>query len=166
MHLCMCLFVEPVLPVAMVTSGTHRGHCGMPNGDILHTGVTEWFIKNTQHINHKLSVWLIGYPSVTLSIFLLFVEINYRLEFFCFLHIFYSVAVDFMILCNLNLLSLYSSGRKEMFYLMTHSTHFIYGYMASDMVKDHSDSERGNPLPPHGLLFLAISKGSFICIIP
>ena len=21
-------------------------------------------------------------------------------------------------------------GRKEMFYLMTHSTHFIYGYMA------------------------------------
>ena len=23
------------------------------------------------------------------------------------------------------------SGRKEMFYLMTHSTHFIYGYMAS-----------------------------------
>ena len=26
-----------------------------------------------------------------------------------------------------------------MFYLMTHSTHFIYGYMA---YKDHSDSER------------------------
>ena len=25
--------------------------------------------------------------------------------------------------------------RKEMFYLMTHSTHFIYGYMASDYVK-------------------------------
>ena len=23
-----------------------------------------------------------------------------------------------------------------MFYLTTHSTHFIYGYMASDMVKD------------------------------
>ena len=35
-----------------------------------------------------------------------------------------------------------------MFYLMMHSTHFIYGYMASGiiMVKDHSDSERGNPL--------------------
>ena len=43
-------------------------------------------------------------------------------------------------------------GRKKMFYLTTHSTHFIYGYMASDMVKDHSDFERGNPLPPHGLL--------------
>ena len=34
------------------------------------------------------------------------------------------------------------------------------------MVKDHSDTERGNPLPPHGLLFPNSSKGSFICIIP
>ena len=23
--------------------------------------------------------------------------------------------------------------RKEIFYLMTHSTHFVYGYMASDI---------------------------------
>ena len=29
------------------------------------------------------------------------------------------------------------------------------------MVKDHSDSERGNPLPPHGLLFPISSKGFF-----
>ena len=50
-------------------------------------------------------------------------------------------------------------GREGMFYLTTHSTHFIYSYM----VKDHSDSERGNPLPPHRLLFLISSKGSFIC---
>ena len=42
-----------------------------------------------------------------------------------------------------------------MFYLTTHSTHFNYGYM----VKDHSDRERGNPLPPHGLLFPINSKG-------
>ena len=33
------------------------------------------------------------------------------------------------------------------------------------MVKDHSDSERGNLLPPHGLLFSINSKGSFICTI-
>ena len=46
-----------------------------------------------------------------------------------------------------------------MFYLTTHSTHFIYGYMASD----HSDSESGNPLPPHVLLFPISSKDSFIC---
>ena len=48
-----------------------------------------------------------------------------------------------------------------MFYLTTHSTHFIYGYMASDMVKDHSDSKKGNPLPPHRLLFPISSKGYF-----
>ena len=49
-----------------------------------------------------------------------------------------------------------------MFYLTTHSTHFIYGfYGVGLMVKDYSDSERGNPLPPHGLLFLISSKGFF-----
>ena len=39
-------------------------------------------------------------------------------------------------------------------------------YGVRHMVKVHSDSERGNPAPPHGLLFLISSKGSFICIIP
>ena len=34
------------------------------------------------------------------------------------------------------------------------------------MVKDYCDSEKGNPLPPHGLLFPINSKGSFICTIP
>ena len=65
-----------------------------------------------------------------------------------------------------------------MFYLTTHSTHFIYRYMEEEgrsglfndtlntfylplygvehMVKDHS----------HGLLFPISSKGSFICTIP
>ena len=52
-----------------------------------------------------------------------------------------------------------------MFYLMTHSTHFIYDYMASD-IKDHSDTEKGNPLPPHRLLLSINSKGSFMCTIP
>ena len=54
-----------------------------------------------------------------------------------------------------------------MFYLTSHSTHFIYGYMASDiMVKDHSDSERGNPLLPHAILFPISGMGSLICAIP
>ena len=35
----------------------------------------------------------------------------------------------------------------------------LYG-LGHIMVKDHSDSERGNPLP-HGVLFLINSKGSF-----
>ena len=54
-----------------------------------------------------------------------------------------------------------------MFYLTTHSTHFILQlYGVGHMVKDHSDSEKGNLLLPHGLLFLISSKGSFICTIP
>ena len=54
-----------------------------------------------------------------------------------------------------------------MFYLTTHSTHFylrLYG--VRHMVKDHTDSEKGNPLPPHRLLLSINSKGSFICTIP
>ena len=46
------------------------------------------------------------------------------------------------------------------------NTFYLRLYGIRHMVKDHSDSERGNPLPPHGLLFLINSKGSFICTIP
>ena len=46
------------------------------------------------------------------------------------------------------------------------NTFYLRLYGVIHMVKDHSDSERGNPLPPHRLLFLINSKGSFICIIP
>ena len=34
------------------------------------------------------------------------------------------------------------------------------------MVKDHSDSEKGNPLLPHRILFPINSKVFFICTIP
>ena len=33
------------------------------------------------------------------------------------------------------------------------NTFYLRLYSIGHMVKDHSDSERGNPLPPHGLLF-------------
>ena len=46
------------------------------------------------------------------------------------------------------------------------NTFYLRLYGVKHMVKDHSDSERGNPLPPHGLLFPISSKDSFICIIP
>ena len=46
------------------------------------------------------------------------------------------------------------------------NTFYLRLYGVKHMVKDHSDSERGNPLPPHKLLFPISSKGSFICIIP
>ena len=73
---------------------------------------------------------------------------------------------------------------KEIFYLTTHSTHFIYGYIKegrkegnvlfNDALKtfylrlygvghmvNTTQIVRGNPLPPHGLLFPINSKGSF-----
>ena len=58
----------------------------------------------------------------------------------------------------INLLANWKEGRKEMLYLMMHSTYFIYSYMVKDiiMAKDHSDSKSGNPIT---------SKGSFIYII-
>ena len=43
---------------------------------------------------------------------------------------------------------------------------FYLLYGVGHMVKDRSDSERGNLLPPHGLHFIISSKGSFICTIP
>ena len=46
------------------------------------------------------------------------------------------------------------------------NTFYLRLYGVRHMVKDHSDNERRNPLPPHGLLFTIGCKGSFICIIP
>ena len=48
----------------------------------------------------------------------------------------------------------------------TLNTLYLRLYSIRHMVKYHTDSERGNPLPPHGLLFPINSKGSFICTIP
>ena len=60
------------------------------------------------------------------------------------------------------------SGRKEgnVLFNDTLNTFYLQLYGVRHMVMDHSDSERGNPLPPHGLLFPISNKGSFICIIP
>ena len=48
----------------------------------------------------------------------------------------------------------------------TLNTFYLRLYGVRHMLNDHSDSKRGNPLPPHGLLFLINSKGYFICTIP
>ena len=59
-------------------------------------------------------------------------------------------------------------GRKEGNVLFNDAlnTFYLRLYGVMHMVKDHSDFEGGNSLPPHGLLFPISSKGSFICIIP
>ena len=73
-----------------------------------------------------------------------------------------------------------SEGRKEMFYLGLYgrererdvlfndalNTFYLRLYGVRHMVKDHSDSEKGNPLPPHRLPLSINSKGSFICTMP
>ena len=46
------------------------------------------------------------------------------------------------------------------------NTFYLRLYGVRQMVKDHSDSEKGNPLPSHRLLLSINSKGSFICTIP
>ena len=46
------------------------------------------------------------------------------------------------------------------------NTFYLRLYGVTHMVKDHSDSEKGNPLPPHRLLLSINSNGSFICTIP
>ena len=45
-------------------------------------------------------------------------------------------------------------------------TFYLRLYGIRHMVKYHSDSERGNLLLPHGLLFPINSNSSFICTIP
>ena len=59
-------------------------------------------------------------------------------------------------------------GRKEGTLLFNDAlnTFYLRLYDVGHMVKDHSDSERGNPLPQHGLPFQISSKGYFICTIP
>ena len=46
------------------------------------------------------------------------------------------------------------------------NTFYLWLYGVRHMVKDHSDSEKGNPQPPHRLLLSINSKSSFICTIP
>ena len=46
------------------------------------------------------------------------------------------------------------------------NTFYLRLHGVRHMVKDHSDSVKGNPLPPHRLLLSINSKGSFICTIP
>ena len=61
-----------------------------------------------------------------------------------------------------------TEGRKEGNVLFNNklNTFYLRLYGVTHMVKDHSDSKRGNSLPPHRLFFPISSKGSFICTIP
>ena len=60
------------------------------------------------------------------------------------------------------------NGKRERNVLFNDAlnTFYLRLYGVRHMVKDHSDSEEGNSLPPHRLLLSINSKGSFICTIP
>ena len=62
-------------------------------------------------------------------------------------------------------LDLVQEGRNNILFNDALNTFYLRLYGVGQMVKDHSDSERGNPLPPHGLLFPINSKCSFIFTI-
>ena len=60
------------------------------------------------------------------------------------------------------------TGRKEGNVLFNDAlnTFYLRLYGVRHMVKGHSDSEKGNPLPLHRLLFPINCNGPFICTIP
>ena len=61
-----------------------------------------------------------------------------------------------------------SDRERENFFFFYYplNTFYLRLYGIGHMVKDDSDSEKGNPLPPHRLLLSINSKGSLICTIP
>ena len=63
---------------------------------------------------------------------------------------------------NSNCLNIVNKERKEANVLFNDAlnTFYLRLYGVRHMIKNHSDRERGNPLPPHGLLFSINSKGS------
>ena len=70
-----------------------------------------------------------------------------------------STGQDFVFIIH-QLVKIACKGRKDGHYDAPGLSLCLYG--VKHMVKDHSDSERGNLL----LLFSISSKGSFICTIP
>ena len=78
-----------------------------------------------------------------------------------------SLLVD--LLCCFSFQSVfYNFCNKEGYVLFNDAlnTFYLRLYGVSRMVKEHSDSERGNLLPPHEIFFPISSKGYFTCTIP
>ena len=67
---------------------------------------------------------------------------------------------------NSSLFSIEGEGERNVLFTDALNTFYPRLYGVRHMVKDHSGSEKGNPLPPHRLLLSINSKGSFICTIP
>ena len=70
------------------------------------------------------------------------------------------------LVCTNALLLIVIERERNVLFNDTLNTFYLRLYGVRHMVKDHSDSEKGNLLPPHRLLLSINSKGSFICTIP
>ena len=70
------------------------------------------------------------------------------------------------LMCNYSRLTFHGERERNVLFNDALNTFYLRLYGVRHMVKDHSDSEKGNPLPPHRLLLSINSKGSFICTIP
>ena len=46
------------------------------------------------------------------------------------------------------------------------NTFYLWLYGVRHMVNDHSNSDRGNPLPPHGLLWILLSAHTTAFVTP
>ena len=68
--------------------------------------------------------------------------------------------------CDENSIERHNQTERNVLFNDALNTFYLRLYGVRHMVKDHSDSEKGNPLPPHRLLLSINSKGSFICTIP
>ena len=74
---------------------------------------------------------------------------------------------DFMAMITLQGINVHSMWKEgHVLFNDALNTFYLRLYGVRHMVNDHSDSEKGNPLPPHRLLFPTNSKGYFICTIP
>ena len=86
--------------------------------------------------------------------------------FFCLIACFSSSSVMGLFVCLLLLVG-GGGGGGVLLFNDALDTFYLRLYGVIHMVKDHSDSEIRNLLPPHRLRFPISSKGSFfICTIP
>ena len=73
----------------------------------------------------------------------------------------------FLHACNVGgMFSILRGRERNVLFNDALNTFYLRLYGVRHMVNDNSDSEKGNPLPPHRLLLSINSKGSFICTIP
>ena len=93
---------------------------------------------------------------------------NIQFNKFCLTHPRLVTGANFILALSTTVALVSSLWKRERNVLFNDAlnTFYLRLYGLRHMVKDHSDSEKGNLLTSHGLLFPINSKGSFICTIP